>query len=79
MGQWFRDGYYFAADGEGGSADTSTTLTDYAAYIGTAAQSVGTGIYAAGVDTTAPRQRQSLLSGGLPDRPHGSRVATGKL
>jgi GH25 family lysozyme M1 (1,4-beta-N-acetylmuramidase) len=47
------DGFYFSADGDGGVSGTSTTSGDYCAYLGSALQSPGTGIYLAGTDTTA--------------------------
>ncbi len=60
------DGCYFSADGEGGAADTSITFTDYAAYIGTAAQSAGTGVYAAGTDTTARGNGNAYYQAAFP-------------
>jgi GH25 family lysozyme M1 (1,4-beta-N-acetylmuramidase) len=47
------DGYYFSINGDGGSADTSTTTADVNAYIGTAVQAAATGVYWAGTDTSA--------------------------
>lgn len=42
------DGVWFATDGEGQASDTSTTLPDWRAQIGTALQSVASGVYAGG-------------------------------
>ncbi len=47
------DGFYFSANGDGGSSDTATTTADYNAYIGATVQAVATGDYWAGPDTTA--------------------------
>ncbi len=47
------DGFYFSANGDGGSSDTAATTADYNAYIGATVQAVGTGDYWAGTDTTA--------------------------
>ncbi len=51
------DGYWFAADGDGGVTDTSTTFGDYCAFVGTSLQAAATGVYTAGTDSTAQRQR----------------------
>ena len=47
------DGFYFSANGDGGSSDTATTTADYNAYISATVQAAGTGDYWAGTDTTA--------------------------
>ena len=47
------DGYYFSANGDGGSTDTATGTADYNAYVGATVQAVATGDYWAGTDTTA--------------------------
>jgi len=44
------DGVWFATDGEGQAADTSATLPDWRAYVGTALQSAGSGVYVAGTE-----------------------------
>ena len=60
------DGYWFSVDGEGGVTDTSTTTSDYAAYVGTAVQLTGTGIYAAGTDATARGNLNSYYVAAIP-------------
>ncbi len=47
------DGFYFSANGDGGSSDTATTTADYNAYIGATVQAAATGDYWAGTGTTA--------------------------
>jgi hypothetical protein len=47
------DGFYFSANGDGGSSDTATATADYNAYVGPTVQAAGTGNYWAGTDTTA--------------------------
>lgn len=47
------DGFYFSANGDGGSTDTATGTADYNAYAGATVQAAGTGVYWAGTDTTA--------------------------
>ena len=47
------DGFYFSANGDGGSSDTATVTADYNAYVGPTVQAAGTGDYWAGTDTTA--------------------------
>jgi hypothetical protein len=47
------DGFYFSANGDGGSSDTATTTADYNAYLGATVQAAATGDYWAGTDTTA--------------------------
>ena len=47
------DGFYFSANGDGGSADTATTTADYNAYINATVQAASTGDYWAGTDVTA--------------------------
>ena len=47
------DGCWFAADGDGGAVDTSTTSGDFCAYVGASLQQPTTGDYAAGTDSTA--------------------------
>jgi len=42
------DGVWFAADGEGQAADTSATLPDWRAYVGTTLQTAASGVYAGG-------------------------------
>ncbi len=44
------DGVWFAADGEGQSTDTSATLPDWRAYIGTTLQSAASGVYVGGTE-----------------------------
>ena len=46
------DGYWFSVDGEGGAGDTSNP-SDYNAYVGTSAQSVTSGVYTAGTNSTS--------------------------
>jgi hypothetical protein len=47
------DGYWFAADGDGGAVDTSTTSGDFCAYVGTSLRDPTTGVYSAGTNSTA--------------------------
>ncbi len=47
------DGIWFATDGEGGAGDTSSTMGDFCAYSGPSIQQPASGVYAAGVDTSA--------------------------
>jgi GH25 family lysozyme M1 (1,4-beta-N-acetylmuramidase) len=47
------DGFYFSANGDGGSGDTATNTADYNAYAGPTVQLVATGDYWAGTDATA--------------------------
>ena len=47
------DGFYFSANGDGGSTDTATTTADYNAYVGATVQAAATGDYWAGTGTTA--------------------------
>src|SRR5262245_1739868 len=42
------DGVWFAADGEGQATDTSATLPDWRAFVGTTLQSAASGVYAGG-------------------------------
>jgi GH25 family lysozyme M1 (1,4-beta-N-acetylmuramidase) len=42
------DGVWFAADGEGQATDTSNTLPDWRAYIGTTLQATNSGVYVGG-------------------------------
>jgi len=44
------DGVWFAADGEGQATDTSATLPDWRAYVGTALQPAASGVYAGGTE-----------------------------
>ena len=44
------DGAWFATDGEGQATDTSATLPDWRAYLGTALQAANSGVYAGGTD-----------------------------
>lgn len=45
------DGVWFATDGEGQATDTSATLPDWRAYVGTTIQSAASGIYTGGTDS----------------------------
>jgi len=45
------DGVWFATDGEGQSTDTSATLPDWRAYIGTTLQSAASGVYVGGTES----------------------------
>lgn len=47
------DGCWFAVDGEGGASDTSTTIGDFCAFLGTALQNTSTGVYLAGTESNA--------------------------
>ena len=60
------DGVWFAVDGEGGTADTSTTQGDFLAYIGTSQQASGSGVYAAGVDSTSRMNGDSYYANVFP-------------
>ena len=60
------DGVWFEVDGEGGSSDTSTTQGDFVAYIGTNQQSVASGVYLAGTDTSARSDGDSYYQNVFP-------------
>jgi len=47
------DGVWFSVNGEGGASDTTTGISDFLAYKGTALQTIGSGYYAAGTGSTA--------------------------
>ncbi len=47
------DGYYFSANGDGGSSDIATGTADFNAYSNATVFTVGTGIYWAGTDASA--------------------------
>ncbi|MCX8090786.1 MAG: immunoglobulin domain-containing protein [Verrucomicrobiae bacterium] len=47
------DAAWFAVDGEGGASDTSTTIGDFCALLGTALQNPSSGVYRAGTETNA--------------------------
>ena len=61
------DGVWFAADGEGGSSDTTTTgLPDFAAVTGTTLQSAESGVYAAGTDSNSRGNGHRTTQGRFP-------------
>ena len=45
------DGVWFATDGEGQATDTSATLPDWRAFVGTTLQSAASGVYAGGTES----------------------------
>jgi GH25 family lysozyme M1 (1,4-beta-N-acetylmuramidase) len=45
------DGVWFATDGEGQATDTSATLPDWRAYVGTTLQSAASGVYVGGTES----------------------------
>ena len=45
------DGVWFATDGEGQATDTSATLPDWRAYVGTTLKSAASGVYAGGTES----------------------------
>jgi GH25 family lysozyme M1 (1,4-beta-N-acetylmuramidase) len=46
------DGVWFIVDGEGGASDSSTTLGDFNAFIGTTVEATNSGVFAAGTGPT---------------------------
>jgi len=61
------DGVWFAADGEGGSGDTTITgLPDFAAVTGTTLQTAESGVYAAGPDSNSRGNGHPYYAGTFP-------------
>jgi len=61
------DGVWFAADGEGGSSDTTTTsLPDFTAVTGTTLQGAASGVYAAGTDSNSSGNGHPHYAGTFP-------------
>jgi hypothetical protein len=60
------DGCWFAADGDGGAADTSTTAGDFCAYVGASLQGSVTGVYAAGTNSTVKGNNDAYYLAAFP-------------
>lgn len=60
------DGCWFAMDGDGGIADTSTTSADFGAFVGNVLQGIATGAYAAGTDSNARGNGNSYYTSAFP-------------
>jgi len=60
------DGFWFLANGEGGSTDTSTTQGDFCAFIGSMLQNPSSGCYAAGTDSTAKGNSNTYYTSMFP-------------
>ncbi len=60
------DGVWFSVNGEGGASDTSTTTADFNAYAATTVQTTNSGVYAAGIGTTARGNGNSYYAGAFP-------------
>lgn len=60
------NGVWFSASGEGGCTDTSATLADYQAYVGTALQNTNTGVYAAGTAANARGNLNGYYTAAFP-------------
>lgn len=59
-------GVWFSANGEGGASDTSSGISDFLAYNATSLQSVASGVYAAGTDSTARGNGDSYYANVFP-------------
>jgi len=60
------DGVWFAVNGEGGASDTSAGISDFLAYNAISLQSVASGVYAAGTDSTARGNGDSYYANVFP-------------
>lgn len=59
-------GHWFAVDGEGGSADTTTSLPDFAALTGTTLFSADSGIYSAGTASNSRGNGNAYYTAAFP-------------
>lgn len=60
------DGVWFAVDGEGGAADSAVTASDWQAFIGSAVQLAGSGVYAGGTETEIRGNGHSYYAATFP-------------
>lgn len=60
------DGVWFATDGEGQASDTSATLPDWHAYIGTTLQTAASGVYAGGTEANVRGNEHPYYASAFP-------------
>ena len=60
------DGAWFATDGEGQATDTSATLPDWRAYVGTTLQTIASGVYSGGVGANVRGNNDPYYSNVFP-------------